>query len=403
MDHALTILIMAALMLASIGLIGRDLIRGADPKTRLIGGGVMTLGVVAAITIYSVYGDFGRPDAPLSGRADEIAAARTLEDNSRSEAEERLDIARAEAAARPDDIEALFALAEAAAQAGDAASEIETLTSILEATGNPAIKAMIAEALSRQAGGIVTSKALDWIDEALSEDPGDWRARYLKGLYFSQTGDDSTALEYWVPLAEDTAGSPIFPAVAAAVNQAAERLGMDVANLMPDSLLPNPEEDAPQVTLEDIKAMVSGLEERLLAEDSITDHDGWLMLIRSRINLGDEDLIDQRLDDLLNRLEGERPDPALDSQLLIAVTELLLPADNLPEVIPPAVDTLLGRARTLTPDDPSVLFFSGLVARSRGNPDGVRQWWGKLSITLGDDNPLRPLIDDELARLESLN
>ena len=80
MDHALTILIMAALMLASIGLIGRDLIRGADPKTRLIGGGVMTLGVVAAITIYSVYGDFGRPDAPLSGRADEIAAARTLED-----------------------------------------------------------------------------------------------------------------------------------------------------------------------------------------------------------------------------------------------------------------------------------------------------------------------------------
>ena len=71
MDHALTILIMAALMLASIGLIGRDLIRGADPKTRLIGGGVMTLGVVAAITIYSVYGDFGRPDAPLSGRADD--------------------------------------------------------------------------------------------------------------------------------------------------------------------------------------------------------------------------------------------------------------------------------------------------------------------------------------------
>ena len=71
------------------------------------------------------------------------------------------------------------------------------------------------------ADGIVTIKALAAIDRGLAANPDDWRARYFKGLYLSQNDDDQGALDLWVlPLAEELFGSPVYPAVAAAIEQA---------------------------------------------------------------------------------------------------------------------------------------------------------------------------------------
>lgn len=385
----LTGLIMAAVLLATLAVVGGGVIRGGDRQARLAGGGVMAAALLVAVGLYAGYGEFGRPDAPLSDRQAEIADAEAARSISQAETVSALDAARIEARDRPDDIEAQFGLAEAAARAGDSETEIATLKAILEKTGNSAVKAMIGEAISREAGGIITAAALDWIDDALADDPDDWRARYIKGLYFSQTGDDNAALEIWQPLAEDTAGTPIYPAVADAVSLAAERLGLDAANLLP--------EDTPGPA--DIAAMISGLETRLLDEDSITDHDGWVMLIRSTINRGNTDALNARIAAMLERLEGPSADPAMDSALLIAITEQLLPPENLPETIPPEVEMILARARDLTPEEPSVLFFSGLMARSQGDANGILTWWGALRDRLEDDNPLRPLIDQELAKL----
>ena len=381
---------MAAFTLACLSYIGWQLLDGPDRRTRIIGGGAMLAWLAVAVVFYAVHGSPGRLDAPLSERLDEIAAARGADDESRRQAATALEAARRDAAARPDDVEARFALARAAAQAGDSATEIAALESVLAMTGNPAIKAMIGEALSREAGGIVTGKALELIDATLEEEPGNWRARYLKGLHLSQTGDDDAALEYWVPLANDAVGSPIYPVVANVISLAAGRLGFDPSALLPEAGAAG---GAP-----DIAAMVSGIETRLLAEDSVTDHEGWAMLIRSRITLGDEVLVHQRIEDLLERLRDPRQDPRLDSRLLVTVTELLLPPDNLPDVIPPVADRILARARELTPDEISVLFFSGLVARSRGDRQGLDEWWGRLVTMLEEDNPLRPLIEDELSR-----
>ena len=381
---------MAAAALASLWFIWRGLPAGPGPVARGVVGGTLLAALAIAVVFYAFLGSPELPDAPLAERADEIAAARDASEQSRQRAADALDEARRNAGARPGDVEAQFALAQAAARAGDSATEIAALEAALAITANPAIKSMIAEALSREAGGVVTPRALEWIDGALEESPGDWRARYLKALYFSQTGDDEAALEYLMPLAAEAVGSPFYPAIAKAVGAAAERLELDPAALLPDS----------SVSEADIAAMVDGLEARLLAEDSVTDHESWMMLVRSRLVLGDGEVLEQRIEDLLERLDGPRDNPWLDSRLLMAVVEMMLPPDDLPKTIPPVLDRVLARARDLAPDDVSTLFFSGLVARSRGDAANVKAWWGRLDTMLEEGNPIRPLIREELDGLE---
>ena len=382
-----TWLAMAAAGLATLGCLGWPFLRGSRLRVRAFGGGatLACLGVGAAL--YGLLGSPGLPDAPLGGRKGEIAGIISASEETLRQAASDLEAARLGAADKPGDIEAQFALAEAAARAGDGATEIAALESILAMTGSPAVKAMIGEAVSREAGGIVTSKALEWIEEALAEDPADWRARYLKGLHLSQAGDDRAALGYWVPLAGEAVGSRIYPALAEAVELAAGRLGLDASELLPVA------------GGMDILAMVDGLESRLLGEGRVTDHDGWAMLIRSRIVLGDEAALHQRLDDLLERLQGPSGDPGPDRRLLVAAVEMLLPPDNLPEAVPPVVGRLLERARELDPGDSSVLFFSGLAARIDGNGEQTGEWWGRLYDRLEEDDPLRALIGEELGRL----
>lgn len=386
----ITAAMMAVLALGSAALIGRDLLIGADRISRMIGGGILAASLLIGIGFYMVYGSFGTPDAPLSSRQAEIAAAQQAKQESQVETESALALAIADARRTPGDIETQFALAEAAARAGDSQLEIATLKVILDETGNPAVMAMIGEALSREAGGIITQQALDWIDQALAENPNEWRARYLKGLHHSQAGDDQRAFEVWLDLAEDTVGTPVYPAVAGAVSAAADKLGLDASTLLPQ------QDDA--VGAPDIAAMVAGLEERLLEEDAITDHAAWQMLIRSYVTLGETGRRDQRLDDLLARLPDGGTDPEADLTLLIRITEMIMPPDNLPEVIPPVLDRLMAKARTIQEQHPSVLFFSGLMARSQGNEAGLKQWWGQLRAMIDDENPLAALLDNELSR-----
>ena len=180
--------------------------------TRLVAA-IIPASIIIAAGVYGAIGAFGMADAPLSGRGEEIAAARETATAEAEEQRDALDAARRLVIENPDDIEARFALAEAAAIAGAATIEIDTLNHILEVTGDASLHAMIAEALTREAGGIVTIKALAAIDRGLAANPDDWRARYFKGLYLSQNDDDQGALDLWVPLAEELFGSPVYPAV----------------------------------------------------------------------------------------------------------------------------------------------------------------------------------------------
>jgi len=379
-----SLITMALLLLVSAGLLGRDLFRGEQRLRHRHGGGVLLLAMVLSVGLYMTNGRLGMGDLPLSSRLDELAATQKKIDSAAMEKQHALARAKEMAEADPDNIETLFHLADAAAAAGDSDTEIQTLRSILERTGNPLVKSMIGEALTREAGGIVTTKAMIWIDEALMEAPEDWRGRYLKGLYLSQSGDDTAALALWSGLAADLEGTELYPAVVSVIRDAAGRIGVNAENYLP----------APPPGPGQIAEMITGLENRLTEDGTTTDTEGWIMLIRSLIVFGDQDRRDRALLMFLNNMTGTAEDAAL----LIRFAELLLPPEELPEVMPAILVPMLARAREITPDDPGVLFFSGLHARGLGNREDLRMFWGKLQAKLDKDNPLYALLEAELSR-----
>ena len=141
-----------------------------------------------------------------------------------------------------------------------------------------------------------------------------------------------------------------------------------------------------------IAGMVEGLEEELTAVDG--NRDRWVMLVRSLTNLGEDD----RRDDAIRRYLNLMPADIEDVQVLLSFIELLLPLDALPEVMPDVLNPLLSAARNIDPENHGILFFSGLVARSSGNSDAVKPYWGKLLAKLGPENPLYALLEQEMAK-----
>ena len=138
--------------------------------------------------------------------------------------------------------------------------------------------------------------------------------------------------------------------------------------------------------------MVENLEARLLEGDTHEEREAWVMLIRSLMII---DEIERRDAALAHYLTLDLGDPA-DSATIINMAEVILPPDNLPATIPDVLIALIGKARELTPDQPSVLFFSGLMARQQGEREALAASWGRLRQLVEDDNPLAALLDAEL-------
>lgn len=385
----ISLMVMAVVMLVSMAVLISPLLASKtnedqSSSTSQMAGAAIMLALAISIGIYVVYGSFGLPDNPLSNRQAELAEAAREAEEAEEEGLSALAAARQNAKDNPDDIEAQFNLADAAAVAGDSETEINTLKSILRQTNNPLLKAMIGEALTREAGGIVTTRALAWIEDGLNDAPEDWRGRYLKGLYLSQSGDDLGALGIWSPLAEDLNGSEIYPAVAAVINEAASRLGLNPQEFLL-AALPD------QV---DIAAMVEGLEDELTTVEG--NRDQWVMLVRSLTNLGE----DTRRDDAIRRYLAVMPAEIEDVQVLLSFVELLLPLDALPEKMPAVLTPLLYAARGIDPDNHGILFFSGLEARSNGDQAALKTYWGQLLAKLDPQNPLYALLDQEMKKIK---
>ena len=380
-----TLLVMAVLMMVSMAVILRPIMQdlpNIPQSLRPVISITLLVALLASLGLYGYYGSFGLADNPLNQRNEEIAAVDAEKDNAESENFIAFQAAQTAAQARPQDLEAQFKLADAAAVAGQSDVEIETLEKILVLTGNPLIKSMIGEALTRQAGGIVTTRALELIEEGLAERPDDWRGRYLKGLYISQSGDDMGALGLWAPLAEDLNGSEIYPAIEAAIQEASARIGVDAQTFLP----------APLPSAADITDMVLGLEAELQQAGVEGERERWLMLVRSLVNLGEPERRDAAIGQYLKLM----PRTQDDIPILLGFTELLLPLDQLPNTMPEILNPLLSSAREINADNHGVLFFSGLVARSNGDRESVETYWQKLLTQLAPENPLYDLLSQEL-------
>ena len=355
------------------------------------------------ITIISgvLYSYLGRPDlasSPLASRGQERAEAASIAQQEQQDIAANFDAAKQAVLANPQSVTAQMQLALAASAAGDFATELEALDKALLLTdGDISLKALKAEALSRQANGQITLPARALIAEILAENPDEPRALFLVGLAAYQDEAYREAAEIWQRLKAQPATNARWQDILTGyIADAANAGGFAV----PDS--PNlPALDAETLSgaadmdadaqSQMIAGMVSGLEARL--EDDPSDIAGWQQLIQARRVLNDEA-------GLVRALAGAaaaQPDSA-DAQL--ALLETLLPlADN--QRYRTEAKTALSRLQRLRPDGLETLFFTGHFARLDGDKDKALSAWTSLLNRLPAETPFVERLKAQIDALQT--
>lgn len=169
------------------------------------------------------------------------------------------------------------------------------------------LHALLAETLVQASAGKVTPDADAALQKALSLDPKESRAAYLSGLSLEQHGRSNEAFAAWNKLLNSSAvNADWVPELKRSLATLAQKLGKDPAPYADAAVSPQPDNPhaAPvpkagpsdadvaaasgmseQARAEMINGMVAGLVDKLSRNPK--DLDGWLMLARSRVVLGD--------------------------------------------------------------------------------------------------------------------
>jgi len=203
----------------------------------------------------------------------------------------------------------------------------ESATAMKRATtldpDNPEYWSMLGEALVMASDGQqVPPDAAAAFRNALKHDASDPRARYFLAVQKDISGDHKGAIDDWFALLEDTpADAPYAADIRRVIGQVAENEGIDVearlARTTPAAPTGGMSTDGPAVATAAIPGpsrqqmqeaaalpagqqeamianMVDGLDKRLQANPK--DANGWIMLIRSRMQLGQTAQAKQALD-----------------------------------------------------------------------------------------------------------
>lgn len=209
----------------------------------------------------------------------------------------------------PDDIEGWALLGLAYAQTGQftEAAEAYGRAAELDST-NATYFSALGEALVLATPDDFSDAARQAFARALALDPTDPRARYFEGVRLDLAGERSAALDAWIALLRDTPpGAPWEADLRRVIAEVSNLAGIDVsdrvpppgtpaANQAPSTAtqgIPGPSREQMQAASQlpqgqrdmMVENMVEGLDRRLRA--SPNDADGWIMLIRSRMQLGE--------------------------------------------------------------------------------------------------------------------
>ena len=247
------------------------------------------------------------------GGADETSVATAPPDTAASVDEVIADL-EAKLQRDPDDAESWRMLGWSYFETGQFA---ESATAMKRATSldpdNAEYWSMLGEALVMTSNGEqVPDDAAAAFRKALEIDGEDPRARYFLAVQKDISGDHRGAIADWFALLEDTpADAPYAEDVRRVISQVADKEGIDVAKRLAAVTPPPPTggiaTDGPDVAtagipgptrrqMQDAAAlpagqqeamvqnMVEGLDARLRRDPN--DADGWIMLIRSRMQLG---------------------------------------------------------------------------------------------------------------------
>ena len=369
---------------------------------RRIGLALGSLVMAASLGLYLVLGRADLPARPLADRGAEIAAALKQAETVAGTRDDALAEARAAAARTPSNVGAWLRLAMAAAASGDRETEMTALQQAETLTdGDPAIRAMRAEAMARAADGQVTVPARRLVAEILAVNPAEPRALFLSGLAAYQDEDYAAAVAIWRRLqASSTPDAPWMTLLAENIADAARAGGIPIDDAAPAAAAAAPrgpdEADiaaAAEMSDEDrqamIESMVDGLAARL-AEDP-SDAQGWQRLARAYDVLG-------RPRDAQTALIGAADAAPGDLRLQLAALEQMVVA-RLEAAFADAASRLLERTRSLAPEHPETLYFGGHFAKLNGDTRTARRLWGTLLERLPEDAPIIPQLR---AAIESL-
>ena len=282
------------------------------PRTWVLSGGAAAAVLVAAGGIYAMTGDKTPQAAVAAGGVPAPGSPPTLPDvdTLMTRLEKRLE-------ARPNDPDGwrMLGWSYYATQKYDQAVKAYAHAVALK-PDNAAFQSAYGEAMTKAAGDKVTPQAQDAFRKALSADPRDARARIYMARLRHERGDSKGALEDLFGIL-NTQAPDSSEALAAkqAIRKVAADSGINVADRLPPDAapsvappmaagplagpatagMPGPSADqvqaAQQMAPTDRQAMIEGmigkLEARLAA--SPRDADGWIMLIRSRKQMGEDD------------------------------------------------------------------------------------------------------------------
>jgi cytochrome c-type biogenesis protein CcmH len=348
-----------------------------------------SLVMASSLGLYLVLGSADLPSRPLAERGAEIAAAAKQAQTVAEGRDAALTEARDQVARTPEDVGAWLQLAMAAAGT-DSATEIMALEQAEQLTGGePAIRALRAEAMARAADGQVTLPARELIAEILAASPTEPRALYLSGLAAYQDEDYAAAVRIWRQL--ETLSPPDAPwmtLLAENIADAARSGGIDPDSVAPAFSGPDAEAvgDAAVMSEVDREAMIAGMVEGLAARlaEEPGDVEGWRRLIRAYQVL-------DRPDDLQTALIGLADAIPDDIDAQLSALENMVVA-QLESGFTVASQRLLGRLERLNPARPEGLYIRGHFALRAGDNARARELWEELYASLPADAPIAPRL-----------
>lgn len=263
--------------------------------------------------------------------------------------------------------------------------------------------ALRAEAQTLAADGSVTASAQRDFRAVLERDPQHPGARYYLGLARLQEGDTRGAYDDWYALAADSpADAPWLDVVQARLRELAPRLGIALAQAVPDAKPPiqaSPSREqmdaAQQMSAEDRNAMVRGMVDRLAErlQENPDDADGWLRLARAREVLGEVDAAREAL----RRAVAVAP-RRVDARLALAFN-LAGAAVTSRDPLPAEAAAEFGKVLEQVPDHPQALWFVGRSAYESGNTAAAAAAWNRLLSQLPPDSPEARELAQRLAGL----
>jgi cytochrome c-type biogenesis protein CcmH len=280
--------------------IGRRLIRaanraGPDAAPRrwpvLVAAGLAIVGLpVLALGLYGGFGAPTLPDLPLAVRQAEPADGQNLEAL----------VVRVEShlAQNPDDGEGWAVLAPVylrAGRYGDAADAFSNAIRVRGATAD--LEAGLGEALTGDAGGVVTADARAAFERANALDPAAIRPRFFLAVALGQDGKTEAARAAWTAMIDGAAGGepwlPVARAQLAALGEAPAPADTPTTATPPASPAQGGPsaadvEAAGEMSPADRAAMIGGMVDRLSARLASEGGsvDDWLRLVRSYVVLG---------------------------------------------------------------------------------------------------------------------